>query len=87
MQLADFALQQMCDYRDRSTSNLVGLSIVVKEAVAIHPKPLQLVLQDCLVMVTGGPDHLGLLQQPRRSSPDLRCPTSQLQICLQEIQL
>lgn len=78
MQLADFALQQMCDYRDRSTSNLMGLSIMVQEAVAIHPKPLQLVLQECLIMARGSPGHSGLLEQPRRSSPDLQCPTSQL---------
>jgi len=72
MRLADFALQQMCDYMDRSTSNVVGLSISVQQAVAIHPKPLQLVLQECLVMAGGGPGRLGLLQQPRGSSPDLQ---------------
>ncbi|PKU41335.1 hypothetical protein llap_8363 [Limosa lapponica baueri] len=35
----------MCDYMGCSTSNIVGLSISVQEAMAIHPKPLQRVLR------------------------------------------
>lgn len=85
MQLADFALQQMCDYMDRSTSNVLGLSIAVQEAAAIHPEPLQLVLQECLIMAGGGPGRLGLPQQPRRSSPDLQYPTSRLKRIASEI--
>ncbi|GAB0195573.1 zinc finger protein 536 [Grus japonensis] len=66
---------------DRSSSNVVGLSISVQAAVAIHPKPLQLVLQEFLVMAGGGPGRLGLLQQPRRSSVS---NISTKEICLHE---
>lgn len=44
---AGFAGQQMCDYMDHSTSNVVGPSIPVQQAVPIHPEPPQPVLLQC----------------------------------------
>lgn len=75
---AGLAGQQMCDYMGHSTSSVVGPSIPVQQAVPIHPEPLQPLLHRCPGLARAGPGRVALLQQPRKSSPDLQCPTSQL---------